>query len=133
MRRRCGRFSEAHFVRLQHVLRQRFMGVSLPEHPGAAFWKVQQELSNPFMVAVYVIAMIALCWHFAYGIWLFCAKWGIVTGENARKKLLTVSIAFFFLLAGVGSASLYKLATAPKQPAGESVTEKDFAPAEATK
>ena len=32
---------------VQHVLRQRFMGVSLPENPGAAFCKVQHELSNP--------------------------------------------------------------------------------------
>src|SRR5215469_12343506 len=29
----------------QHVLRQRFMGVSLPDHPGAAFHKVQMALS----------------------------------------------------------------------------------------
>src|ERR1700733_7296670 len=27
----------------QHVLRQRFMGISLPENPGAAFAKVQHE------------------------------------------------------------------------------------------
>ncbi len=29
---------------VQHVLRQRFLGVSLPENPGAAFAKVQHEL-----------------------------------------------------------------------------------------
>ena len=63
---------------LQHVIRQRFMGVSLPEHPMAAFAKVQMELANPWMLAVYVIAMIAICWHFAYGVWLFAAKWGII-------------------------------------------------------
>jgi len=33
---------------LQHVIRQRFMGVMLPEHPYAAFHKVQVELSNPW-------------------------------------------------------------------------------------
>ena len=42
----------------QHVWRQRFLG-SLPENPGAAFHKVQVELSNPWMLAFYVIAMIA--------------------------------------------------------------------------
>ena len=46
---------------VQHVLRQRFMGISLPESPGAAFHKVQVELSNPIMLAVYGIAMIAVC------------------------------------------------------------------------
>src|SRR3954467_2284479 len=36
---------------VQHVWRQRFAGVSLPEHPGAAFAKVQHELANPLMLA----------------------------------------------------------------------------------
>ena len=71
---------------IQHVYRQRFTGVSLPEHPGAAFAKVQHELSNPWMLAIYVIAMIATTWHFAYGVWLFAAKWGITPGDKARKK-----------------------------------------------
>ena len=61
---------------IQHVWRQRFSGVSLPEHPGAAFAKVQHELANPWMLAIYVIAMIATCWHFSYGVWLFAAEVG---------------------------------------------------------
>jgi succinate dehydrogenase / fumarate reductase cytochrome b subunit len=40
---------------IQHVWRQRFSGISLPENPGAAFHKVQVELSNPWMLAIYVI------------------------------------------------------------------------------
>lgn len=92
---------------LQHVLRQRFMGVSLPENPGAAFAKVQQELANPFMLAVYVIAMIAICWHFAYGIWLFAAKWGITPGEVARKRFGYACAAFGVILLGAGLASIW--------------------------
>ena len=68
-----------------HVYTQRFHGVSLPEHPGAAFHKVSDELHNPWMLTAYIIAMVATCWHFAYGIWLFAAKWGITPGDNARK------------------------------------------------
>lgn len=92
---------------LQHVLRQRFMGISLPENPGAAFHKVQMELSNPWMLAVYVIAMIAICWHFAYGIWLFAAKWGITSGEKARRKFGYVCAAGGVLLAVMGLASIW--------------------------
>ena len=69
-----------------HVWSQRFSGVHLPTHPGAAFHKVQAELSNPWILAFYVIAMIATCWHFAYGVWLFAAKWGITPGNESRKK-----------------------------------------------
>ena len=83
------------------------MGVSLPENPCAAFAKVQHELANPWMLAVYVIAMIAICWHFAYGIWLFAAKWGITPGETARKRFGYVCVAFGIVLAVMGLASIW--------------------------
>ena len=92
---------------IQHVWRQRFAGVSLPEHPGAAFHKVQMELSHPWMLAVYVIAMIATCWHFSYGIWLFAAKWGITPGDRARRRFGYVCTAFGVLITVVGLASMY--------------------------
>ena len=92
---------------LQHVLRQRFMGISLPENPGAAFAKVQHELQNPWMLAVYIIAMIAICWHFAYGIWLFAAKWGITPGEVARKRFGYACAAFGVVLAVMGLWSIW--------------------------
>jgi succinate dehydrogenase / fumarate reductase cytochrome b subunit len=81
--------------------------VSLPEHPYAAFAKVQQELANPWMLAVYIVAMIAICWHFAYGIWLFAAKWGITPGETARKRFGYVCVALGVLLAVMGLASIW--------------------------
>jgi succinate dehydrogenase / fumarate reductase cytochrome b subunit len=91
----------------QHVIRQRFLGVSLPEHPMAAFAKVQQELANPWMLAFYVVAMIAICWHFSYGVWLFAAKWGITPGKLARKRFGLVCIALGVALAFMGLASIW--------------------------
>lgn len=91
----------------QHVWRQRFAGVSLPEHPGAAFHKVQVELSNPWMLAFYVIAIVATCWHFAYGIWLFSAKWGITPGEKARRKMGYACTGLGVVLVVIGLASIY--------------------------
>lgn len=104
---------------VQHVLRQRFLGVSLPENPGAAFWKVQHELANPWMLTVYVIAMIATCWHFAYGLWLFAAKWGITPGETARRRFGYACAVIGILLAAMGLASIWafispKYANAPE-------------------
>jgi succinate dehydrogenase / fumarate reductase, cytochrome b subunit len=106
----------AFFYIIQHVIRQRFMGVSLPEHPGAAFAKVQHELSNPWMLAIYIIAMIATTWHFAYGIWLFAAKWGITPGDKARKKFGYVCAAFGIALCLMGLASIYAVVIAPPAP-----------------
>ncbi len=72
---------------IQHVIRQRFMGISLPENPGAAFHKVQHGARESVDDRRLLIAMIAVCWHFAYGVWLFAAKWGITPGEIARQAL----------------------------------------------
>jgi len=112
---------------VQHVWRQRFSGISLPENPGAAFHKVQVELSNPWMLAIYVIAMIATTWHFAYGIWLFAAKWVITPGDKARKKFGYVCTVFGLALCLMGLASIYAVVwkypnapanVMPAQPAG---------------
>jgi succinate dehydrogenase / fumarate reductase cytochrome b subunit len=92
---------------VQHVWRQRFSGVNLPEHPGAAFAKVQHELANPWMLAIYIIAMIATTWHFSYGIWLFAAKWGITPGDRARKRFGYVCAVFGTALCVMGLASIY--------------------------
>jgi succinate dehydrogenase / fumarate reductase cytochrome b subunit len=91
----------------QHVYRQRFTGTMLPENPYASFHKVQVELQNPIMLAIYIVAMIAICWHFAYGVWLFAAKWGITPGETARKRFGYVCLAFGLGLAGMGLASIW--------------------------
>jgi succinate dehydrogenase / fumarate reductase cytochrome b subunit len=99
-----------------HVWTQRFSGVSLPEHPGAAFAKVQHELANPLILAVYVIAMIATTWHFAYGIWLFAAKWGITPGDKARKKFGWVCGLGGAALCLMGLISIYAVVTAPPAP-----------------
>ena len=105
----------------QHVLRQRFMGVQLPEHPYAAFAKVQHELANPWMLAVYIVAMVAICWHFSYGIWLFAAKWGITPGATARKRFGYACAALGVVLAVMGLASIWafigpKFQNAPENP-----------------
>jgi succinate dehydrogenase / fumarate reductase cytochrome b subunit len=112
---------------LQHVYFQRFAGVSLPEHPGLAYAKVQYELGTWYMVAIYVIGMIVTCWHFAYGIWLFAAKWGITPGEKARKKFGWVCGVFGVALCAMGLVSIFYVALGqqyapidvmPAQPAG---------------
>ena len=48
----------------------------LPENPGAAFHKVQVELSNPWMLTIYVIAMIATTWHFSLWHLALCRQVG---------------------------------------------------------
>jgi succinate dehydrogenase / fumarate reductase cytochrome b subunit len=51
--------------------------------------------------------MIAICWHFSYGIWLFAAKWGITPGETARKRFGYACAVFGILIAVMGMASIW--------------------------
>ncbi len=126
---------------IQHVWRQRFSGISLPEHPGAAFAKVQHELSNPWMLAIYVIAMVATTWHFSYGIWLFAAKWGITPGDRARKRFGYVCAAGGAALTLMGLISIYAVVykypnapadVMPEQPAGVTLPAPSVAPPNST-
>ena len=106
----------------QHVWRQRFSGVSLPENPGAAFHKVQVELSNPWMLAFYAIAIIDTCWHFAYGVWLFSAKWGITPGDKARRKMGFVCGGLGVAMVVIGLSSLYAFVGPAHRNAPENLT-----------
>jgi succinate dehydrogenase / fumarate reductase cytochrome b subunit len=99
-----------------HVYTMRFTGVDLHDNPMASFGKVQHEVFQAPLFVFYVIGLIAASWHFAYGIWLFCATWGIVSGERARKRFLVLCLAFFFVLSGAGLASLTAFRSLPQQP-----------------
>jgi succinate dehydrogenase / fumarate reductase cytochrome b subunit len=111
---------------LWHTWTMRFTGVDLHEYPGASFGKVQSEVFQTSMFLFYVLGLIAASWHFAYGIWLFCAKWGVVSGEKARKRFLVLCLAFFFVLTGAGLASLTSFRSHAQQatdPVGASMVE----------
>lgn len=90
-----------------HTWTMRFSGIDLHEQPMESFAKVHHEVISPLLLAFYVVGLIAASWHFAYGIWLFSAKWGIVTGQRSQQRLLRLCLAFFLLMSVVGLASLY--------------------------
>jgi len=99
-----------------HVTTMRFMGSDLHADPSLSFGKVQHEVFQAPLFLFYAVGLIAASWHFAYGIWLFCAKWGMVTGDKAQKRLLAVCLVFFVVMSGVGLASLTSFRSRPQQP-----------------
>jgi len=101
-----------------HTWTMRFTGTDLHADPSYSFGKVQTEVLHTPLFLFYVVGLIAASWHFSYGIWLFSAKWGIVSGEKARKRFLVVCLAFFFVLTGAGLASLTSFRSLPQQPYG---------------
>lgn len=100
-----------------HLYTMRFTGVHLMDGGyNSAFWKVQHEFQNPWAVVATVIGIVAASWHFSYGIWLFCAKWGITVGENARRKLGFVCVVLAVVLIAMGLGSIYGFVSRPLVP-----------------
>ncbi len=115
MQRWTGAITFAYVV--YHTFDMRFTGEHLMTHPELAFGKVQNALQNPLVVVVYVIGIVAASWHFAYGIWLFCAKWGIFTGDQARRRFgyVCVAIGAAFILTGIAIIVSFLQAPMPAQ------------------
>lgn len=94
---------------LWHTYTMHFTGIHLLTNSQAAFHKVQVELQNPWALAFYVIGIIAASWHFAYGLYLFCAKWGITVSETSRKWFgrVCVVIALVFIAVGIATTAAF--------------------------
>ncbi len=108
---------------VQHTYFLRFTGVHLPTHPMQSFAKVQLEFQNPWMIAFYAVGIIAASWHFSYGLWLFAAKWGITTGESARRGFGYVCLALALGLVSIGGISMYGFLRTPAQPLDSNASE----------
>jgi len=89
-----------------HTYTMRFSGIHLLTNSQAAFHKVQAELQHPWALAFYIVGIIAASWHFAYGIYLFCAKWGITVSGKSRQRLAVVCTGLAVVLIAVGLATL---------------------------
>jgi succinate dehydrogenase cytochrome b subunit len=89
----------------------RFTGTHLLAHPDLAFDKVQTELQHWWAGVFYLAGIIAASWHFSYGIYLFCAKWGITVSETSRKwmgRACTVLALTLILVGWVTMAAFFR-------------------------
>ncbi len=91
---------------LWHTYTMRFTGIHLLTNSQAAFHKVQMELQNPWAAAFYVVGIIAASWHLAYGLYLFCAKWGITVSETSRKWFGRACLVIALTLIAVGLTTM---------------------------
>jgi succinate dehydrogenase / fumarate reductase cytochrome b subunit len=69
------------------------------------------ELQSPWAGAFYLIGIIAASWHFSYGIYLFCAKWGITVSDTSRKwsgRVCTVLALTLILVGWVTMAAFFR-------------------------
>jgi len=88
-----------------------FMG-AMGNDPNIAFDEVRKQLANPIAIVAYMFGIVAASWHLGYGVFLFCAKWGIVTGTKARKRMQLVGVALSVLLIVLGLVSEFAFVAA---------------------
>ncbi len=96
------------FFILFHLLHFRFglvPGLTLDAVAGngeRAFSIVAGDFQVFWVLAVYILGVLATAWHLAYGFFLFAVDWGIVIGEKAQKVTLTACMGLALLLSFVG-------------------------------
>lgn len=106
----------AFFYMVWHTWHLRFSGVHILTYPASAFGKVQNELIHPWALAFYAVGIVCASWHFAYGLWLFAAKWGITQGPISRRRWGYVCFAIAVAFIVVGFVTLTAFRTTPPQP-----------------
>jgi succinate dehydrogenase cytochrome b subunit len=86
-----------------HTWTIRFTGTHLLEGGYIyGFAKVANEMAVPWKRGFYTVGIVTASWHFAYGLYLFAAKWGLVTGEAAQSRFFKVCMAVFAVFVLVG-------------------------------
>ena len=70
------------------------------------------------MIVFYAVGIFCASWHFAYGLWLFAAKWGITTGEAARRRFGYVCFVIGATFILVGALTMRSFLITPLQPIG---------------
>lgn len=58
------------------------------------------------MLAFYILGILASTYHFAYGIWNFCIRWGITVNETSQQRMARFSQVAFVALSLLGIMAL---------------------------
>ncbi|MDD9147872.1 MULTISPECIES: succinate dehydrogenase cytochrome b558 subunit [unclassified Sporolactobacillus] len=64
-------------------------------------------LTNPWMIAFYMIGILSAVFHFSNGLWSFCVHWGILVSPHSQRIGTYVVAVIFVLLGYVGIRALF--------------------------
>lgn len=70
------------------------------------FDTMTQVLSNPWILALYIVGVICAMYHFGNGIATFLITWGITVGPYSQKVATWIGLVVFVVLSAVGIQSL---------------------------
>ncbi|NGY84138.1 succinate dehydrogenase [Bacillus megaterium] len=74
------------------------------------FQMMERILSNPAMLAFYIVGVVSTIFHFANGLWSFGVSWGLNVITRSQRISTYVTLAIFLALTFVGVRTLFAFA-----------------------
>lgn len=62
---------------------------------------------NPFMIAFYVVGVLAATFHLSNGLWAFLVTWGITQSPRSQKIVSYITILVFIVLSVIGLQAIF--------------------------
>jgi succinate dehydrogenase / fumarate reductase cytochrome b subunit len=89
-------------------------GVQVIQYDAWAGKLSEPVLGIPYLIlAVYMLGILACTYHFSYGLWSFCIRWGLTINENAQASLWRLANVSFIGLTLLGYLALLGFFWAP--------------------
>lgn len=63
-------------------------------------------VSNPWMLAFYIVGILSATFHLSNGLWSFLVSWGITQSPKSQKIATIISLVFFVIISVVGVAAI---------------------------
>jgi succinate dehydrogenase / fumarate reductase cytochrome b subunit len=58
------------------------------------------------VLGIYIVGVVASAYHFSYGIWNFCIRWGITISDKAQQRMGRFATGAFLLISFIGILAL---------------------------
>lgn len=67
-------------------------------------------LTDPFMLWVYIIGVLATVFHLANGLWSFCVSFGIIQSPRSQVIVTYVTVLIFIVVSYIGLRTIFEFA-----------------------
>jgi succinate dehydrogenase / fumarate reductase, cytochrome b subunit len=67
-------------------------------------------VDNPWMLAFYIVGIVAATFHLSNGLWSFCVSWGLTVSPRSQQIITYVTIAIFIVVSYVGVSAILAFA-----------------------
>lgn len=92
---------------LMHVGMTRIWGLWEPNVSADLFSHMQQLLSNPVFLLLYLLGLLFSVFHLGNGLWTMGITWGVTVSASAQQLSFILSMVFSLLLLAIGIQGLW--------------------------